>query len=275
MAFEFPTLEPHIRDILQAPSTNLNAISAKGVRRELSQRIPTLTPEFLKTNKKQVDEITERVFAQVKREREREGSDEREVDEDEYENTTPSEMSTSRKRKEESSDGEDVEEENDEDESPPPKKAKKAGKGSHELSDAVLARQLSSEINRSRRSTTGKRRGATNGTPKKRSRKSAATVDSGGEEDVGEKPKKKARGGLAKEYLLSEPLSALTGQEKLSRPQVVKALWDHIKGNGLQNPDKRQEIICDASFKAVFGVEKIDMFKMNKVLGQHLHEPDE
>jgi upstream activation factor subunit UAF30 len=54
----------------------------------------------------------------------------------------------------------------------------------------------------------------------------------------------------------------------LSRPQVVKQLWVYIKDRELQNPDNRREILCDPSLKAVFGVEKINMFKMNKVLGQ-------
>lgn len=58
--------------------------------------------------------------------------------------------------------------------------------------------------------------------------------------------------------------------DKLSRPQVVKQLWVYIKGNELQNPENKREIICDVNLKAVFGVDKIDMFKMNKVLGQYV-----
>jgi upstream activation factor subunit UAF30 len=49
---------------------------------------------------------------------------------------------------------------------------------------------------------------------------------------------------------------------------VVKQLWVYIKGNELQNPENKREILCDAGLRAVFGVDKIDMFKMNKVLGQ-------
>jgi len=56
--------------------------------------------------------------------------------------------------------------------------------------------------------------------------------------------------------------------DKLSRPQVVKHLWVYIKDRELQNPDNRREILCDPRLKAVFGVEKINMFRMNKVLGQ-------
>ena len=67
---------------------------------------------------------------------------------------------------------------------------------------------------------------------------------------------------------ISDPLAAVLQFDKLSRPQVVKHLWVYIKGNELQNPGNRREILCDAGLRAVFGVDKIDMFKMNKVLGQ-------
>jgi upstream activation factor subunit UAF30 len=75
-------------------------------------------------------------------------------------------------------------------------------------------------------------------------------------------------GGLAKTLSDSEPLAALLQIDKLARPQVVKQLWVYIKDRELQNPDNKREILCDPSLKAVFGVEKINMFKMNKVLGQ-------
>jgi upstream activation factor subunit UAF30 len=47
----------------------------------------------------------------------------------------------------------------------------------------------------------------------------------------------------------------------------VKHLWDYIKGNELQNPSNKKEIMCDDGLRAVFGCDKIDMFRMNKVLG--------
>lgn len=49
---------------------------------------------------------------------------------------------------------------------------------------------------------------------------------------------------------------------------MVKQLWVYIKGNELQNPSNKKEILCDPLLKAIFGVEKIDMFKMNKVLSE-------
>ena len=55
---------------------------------------------------------------------------------------------------------------------------------------------------------------------------------------------------------------------KMSRPQVVKQIWVHIKKYNLQNPSDKREILCDDKMKAVFGVDKINMFKMNKTLGE-------
>lgn len=58
--------------------------------------------------------------------------------------------------------------------------------------------------------------------------------------------------------------------ERLSRPQVVKKLWEYIRQHELQNPSNKKEIICDDALRAVFAVDKIDMFRMNKVLGQYV-----
>ncbi|KAF9012491.1 SWIB/MDM2 domain-containing protein [Cyathus striatus] len=262
MTFDFATLEPKIHQILSAPGTDLTTISAKRVRRQLLELDPSLTPEFLKENKDNVDAIIGTVFEKVSAAQGDDGSE-----------GTPEDSSSSRKRKQEEADGEldDVED------SPPPKKIKKAKKnGGQEQADEELARKLSSEINSRSTRAGGKGRG---GAKSGRARKSAATVDSDDSDGEGGSSKAKkrssggsAKGGFAKEYTLSEPLSAVLEVDKLSRPQVVKQLWVYIKENELQNPSNKREIVCDSRLKAVFGVDKIDMFKMNKVLGDHLHE---
>lgn len=66
----------------------------------------------------------------------------------------------------------------------------------------------------------------------------------------------------------SEPLANLTGHASLSRPQAVKKLWEHIKAENLQNPEDKREILCDSPMKAIFHADKINMFKMNKLLGR-------
>ncbi|KAJ6589806.1 hypothetical protein DFH09DRAFT_216267 [Mycena vulgaris] len=276
MAFDFGTLEPYIEEILSAPGTDLATISAKRVRKQLQQIDPSLTAAFLKEHRDAVDVVIARVFEKVQGS----GSQDSEVEEP----LAP----VSRKRRQSQDEVYAVpkEEEDATDDTPPPaKKAKKAVK--RELSDAELARQLSSEINgRARRSNVnGKpKAAASNGTTKKRKSKakSAEMVDTDDDSDAspGKRPSSKkrsseggaARGGFAKPYLLSEPLAAVLGVETMSRPQVVKQLWVYIKSNELQNPNNKREIICDPALRPVFNVDKIDMFKMNKVLGQHLHE---
>ena len=69
---------------------------------------------------------------------------------------------------------------------------------------------------------------------------------------------------------ISATLYALIEVDKLSRPQVVKQLWVYIKANDLQNPGNKREIICDDRLRPVFNADKIDMFKMNKVLGSYV-----
>jgi len=45
----------------------------------------------------------------------------------------------------------------------------------------------------------------------------------------------------------------------------VKKLWEYIKSNELQNPSNKTEILCDEKLKALFNVDKVHMFTMNKV----------
>ncbi|CAM9472058.1 unnamed protein product [Heterosigma akashiwo] len=74
------------------------------------------------------------------------------------------------------------------------------------------------------------------------------------------------------EWKLSEELQDVIGYEQLSRPQVVKHLWVYIKGQDLQNPENKREILCDDKLKTLFECDSISMFQMNKVLGKHFLE---
>lgn len=71
--------------------------------------------------------------------------------------------------------------------------------------------------------------------------------------------------------ILSEPLAILVGEDRMSRPQVVKKIWDHIKGNSLQDPSDKRQINCDELMHAVFKQNRVHMFSMNKLLGAHLY----
>ena len=184
MAFDLGSLEPRIYQILSAPGTDLTTISAKRVRRQLSDLDPTLSAEFLKENKEAVDEIIASVFERVSAEADTGGHQEEDDEEEAQEDFTGEEGSL-----------------------PPAKKSKKGTK--QEQADAELARKLSSEINGRSTRTSGKGRGSV---PKRgsRSRKSAATVNSDDEsnQEGGKKTRKRtangsgAKGGFAKEFAL-------------------------------------------------------------------------
>merc|ERR1712168_1165404 len=79
--------------------------------------------------------------------------------------------------------------------------------------------------------------------------------------------------GLTKPLNLSSELADLVGAkkgEKLSRPEVVKRLWAHIKTEKLQDPENKQYFVPDAKMQPIFGKEKIRAFGMAKFLKTHL-----
>lgn len=277
MSFNLEDLEGPIMRILTAPGVDLSTISAKGVRQKLLEDTALgLTARGLKERRTEVDAMISSIYEGISRQAQTDESKRKREEEIDAgtEQEDRGEATEERDDQDDAAEEQDAEASEEDDVKPPTKKKKDAAK-SVEEADAELARKLASQLN------SRSRRGASNGasaTPKKRkTKKSAAVVESGAEDedDDKEKPKKKrsggARGGFAKEYILSESLSVIVGVDKLSRPQVVKRLWEYIRGHELQNPSNRREIMCDDNMRAVFGTEKVDMFRMNKVLGRHLH----
>ncbi|ORY94946.1 SWIB/MDM2 domain-domain-containing protein, partial [Syncephalastrum racemosum] len=83
------------------------------------------------------------------------------------------------------------------------------------------------------------------------------------------KPKRKT--GLNKPLLLSPALSKFVGGEtEMSRPEIVKKLWAHIKQHDLQDPADRRFILCDDALRALFNVDRVNSFAMNKDLTVHV-----
>merc|ERR1712087_321838 len=79
--------------------------------------------------------------------------------------------------------------------------------------------------------------------------------------------------GLTKPLQLSTELADLVGAkkgEKLSRPEVVKRLWAHIKSQKLQDPENKQYFTPDAKMIPIFGKDKVRAFGMAKFLKTHL-----
>lgn len=164
----------------------------------------------------------------------------------------------------------------------PPKKKQRKSEDTED-SDAKLAAMLQAQENRMGRSTRGG--GSKASKPKlvkKKPRKKSSNKvkpeddsDVDGSEGSTAKPRK-AGGGFQKPFNLSAPLSELCGGEaRLSRPQVVKKLWEHIKSNELQDPSDKRQICCDDMMQAVFKQARVDMFQMNKLVGSHLYPVEE
>ncbi|KAK3990922.1 upstream activation factor subunit spp27 [Cladorrhinum sp. PSN332] len=161
-----------------------------------------------------------------------------------------------------------------------PARKKVKRESSSEDADARLAAELQAQENRLSRGRVT--RGAATSKPKskakpakKKSSKRARSDDESDGGDGEDKPKRKAGGGFQKPFNLSPALSELCFETQLSRPQVVKKLWDYIKGNALQDPNDKRQIICDEKLFAVFKSDKINMFSMNKSLGSHLYPVEE
>jgi upstream activation factor subunit UAF30 len=55
----------------------------------------------------------------------------------------------------------------------------------------------------------------------------------------------------------------------------VKKLWEHIKANELQDPNDKRQILCDDKLQAVFKQTQVNMFQMNKLLGNQLYPLEE
>ena len=91
---------------------------------------------------------------------------------------------------------------------------------------------------------------------------------------------RKANPALLKPVSLSEELEAGVGKGPLARGQVVKKLWEYIKGEkgslrdgqeSLQNPENKRNIIADEKLLPLFGGKKeVTMFEMTKLVSKHI-----
>ena len=80
-----------------------------------------------------------------------------------------------------------------------------------------------------------------------------------------------ASNALMKPLKPSNDLAQIVGADPLPRPQVVSKMWEYIKAKGLQNPQNKREIVADDKLKPVFGGrDRVTMFEMNKLIGEHL-----
>lgn len=86
-----------------------------------------------------------------------------------------------------------------------------------------------------------------------------------------EKKKRKPNPALMKPVQPDEVLAKIVGADPIPRSEITKKLWDYIKGNNLQNPENKREIIADDALRAVFdGRDKVTMFEMTKLVSAHI-----
>ena len=82
---------------------------------------------------------------------------------------------------------------------------------------------------------------------------------------------RKANPALLKPMNLSADLEDVVGKGPLSRGQVVKKVWEHIKKYNLQNPSNKRNIMADDKLKKLFGGKsEVSMFEMTKLISGHL-----
>lgn len=76
-------------------------------------------------------------------------------------------------------------------------------------------------------------------------------------------------------FSLSPELSAAIGSEPVSRPEMVKKMWEYIKMHNCQDPKNKRLINPDNVLEKVFGSkEPIDMMKLSGILNKHVIKPD-
>lgn len=113
---------------------------------------------------------------------------------------------------------------------------------------------------------------AKGGKGKKKAKKGSDDSDSDEDYKAVKKSKKKAGGkgnGYTRPLKLSPELAELMGQESLPRHEVVKKMWEIIKGRNLLDPTNRQFAICDDEVYKVIGVKRFRPFGMLKYLKDH------
>jgi DNA topoisomerase-3 len=84
------------------------------------------------------------------------------------------------------------------------------------------------------------------------------------------KPKAPRKTSSAAGLQPSTALAAVIGGEPVTRPQVIKQLWDYIKAHGLQDAANKRAVNADAKLLAVFGKPQITMFELAGIVGKHL-----
>ncbi len=71
-------------------------------------------------------------------------------------------------------------------------------------------------------------------------------------------------------YTVSDDLQAIVGSRQITRPQIVKKMWDYIKAKKCQDPKNRRMIIPDDKLSKVLGNKPVDMLKLAGHINKHI-----
>lgn len=82
-------------------------------------------------------------------------------------------------------------------------------------------------------------------------------------------PKKVADKKATAGKLPSAELAAVIGADPISRPEVIKKLWEYIRAHNLQDPKDKRNINADAKLLPIFGKPQASMFELAGMVGKH------
>lgn len=101
-------------------------------------------------------------------------------------------------------------------------------------------------------------------------KKGATSKSTAKKTDGGAAGKGGQRGGLAQQVQPDETLAAIVGKGPLTRAEITKKVWDHIKSKNLQDATNRRMINADDKLRPIFGKDQVSMFEMTKLVNQHV-----
>ena len=104
---------------------------------------------------------------------------------------------------------------------------------------------------------------------KKKAKKTVKKTTKPVKKKTSTKPRKKA--GLTQiTYGLSEDLQAVVGAKQLTRPQIVKKVWEYIKAKKCQDTKNKRMIVPDEKLSRIMGNKPVDMLKLAGHLNKHI-----
>lgn len=81
----------------------------------------------------------------------------------------------------------------------------------------------------------------------------------------------KANAGLMAPLHVSPELGKIVGNAPLPRTEIIKKIWEYIKGNNLQDQNNKRMINADEQLKVVFaGKDQVSMFELAKIVNNHV-----